>query len=234
MKKFALLIALCIVGVIGSTAQNVVRVINGDSVRVFVMESIDSLTINPDLHYFSSLGLKFHYPAETQTAGTVGLVKSAGDTVLVTNVCPFFYQNDFTYARGTNTLVGKIKKSENGYTITCAANQKVGYEDVIFVAYDEATNKFVHDKEIVFTLSADFKMLSTPGFATYTAQQGGNWSQYTNFVCYANPNAQAKKRELSKVVPFTNEKPQSPQSPVSKATQPLPLKAAEKEVDTVK
>lgn len=51
MKKLLLLLVLCLGGLSFGFAQNAVRIINGDSERVFLLTQVDSLTIRPAGYY---------------------------------------------------------------------------------------------------------------------------------------------------------------------------------------
>lgn len=230
MKKFALLIVLCIVGVIGSVAQNVVRVINGDSVREFLMENIDSLTIDPTFKYLEKSGLSFYYPKSAEFNGSLLLRLKTDGSAVIENVCPLFTKSDLTASRGCNVLRGTAARVADGYTIVCPPNQSMNYEDVVFIGYNEETEEFEVGKEIVFHLSADFKTLSSPGFATYSANMGGWYSSYTNYVCTSNNPYTTKKRSQKKSLPLTIDNPKPISAPVTKADKPLQLKSAEKVV----
>ncbi len=230
MKKFALLIVLCIVGVIGSVAQNVVRVINGDSVREFLMENIDSLTINPTFQYLEKSGLRFYYPLSAEFNGSLLVRLNSDGSAVIEDVCPLFTMSDLTASRGYNVLRGTVAQVNGEFVIVCPANQSMNYQDVVFIGYNEETEEFEVGKEIVFHLSADFKTLSSPGFATYSANRGGWYSSYTNYVCTANNPYLTKKRSQKKGLPLTIDKPKPVSAPVIKADKPLQFKSVERAV----
>lgn len=142
MRKLFTLIGALLLWHTVAVAQNYLHIWTGDTTKIVRMAQLDSVTVRDAEFYKIDLsnvdGLRFtgnvaDYWNSTYTFD-VTLAQGEGTIVYIQNLDPFFADNGFTAASGSNILAGELVVAADGKsaTITCQLGQEIGYNDCKF------------------------------------------------------------------------------------------------------
>lgn len=142
MKKLFTLIGALLLWQSVAVAQNELHIWTGDTTKIVRMAQLDSVTVRDAEFYKIDLsnvdGLRFtgNVADYWNSAYTfdVTLAQGEGTIVYIQNLDPYFAENGFTAADGSNILAGELVVAADGKsaTITCQLGQEIGYNDCKF------------------------------------------------------------------------------------------------------
>ena len=142
MRKLFTLIGALLLWHTVAVAQNYLHIWTGDTTKIVRMVQLDSVTVRDAEFYKIDLsnvdGLRFtgNVADYWNSAYTfdVTLAQGEGTIVYIQNLDPFFADNGFTAASGSNILAGELVVAADGKsaTITCQLGQAIGYNDCMF------------------------------------------------------------------------------------------------------
>lgn len=142
MKKLFTLIGALLLWHTAAVAQNYLHIWTGDTTKIVRMAQLDSVTVRDAEFYKIDLsnvdGLRFtgNVADYWNSAYTfdVTLAQGEGTIVYIQNLDPYFAENGFTAADGSNILAGELVVAADGKsaTITCQLGQEIGYNDCKF------------------------------------------------------------------------------------------------------
>lgn len=142
MRKLFTLIGALLLWHTAAVAQNYLHIWTGDTTKIVRMAQLDSVTVRDAEFYKIDLsnvdGLRFtgNVADYWNSAYTfdVTLAQGEGTIVYIQNLDPYFAENGFTAADGSNILAGELVVAADGKsaTITCQLGQEIGYNDCKF------------------------------------------------------------------------------------------------------
>lgn len=142
MRKLFTLIGALLLWHTAAVAQNYLHIWTGDTTKIVRLAELDSVTVRDAEFYKIDLsnvdGLRFtgNVADYWNSAYTfdVTLAQCEGTIVYIQNLDPYFAENGFTAADGSNILAGELVVAADGKsaTITCQLGQEIGYNDCKF------------------------------------------------------------------------------------------------------
>ena len=201
MKKLFTLIGALLLWQSVAVAQNELHIWTGDTTKIVRLAELDSVTVRDAEFYKIDLnnvnGLRFTGRVSDYWGSVysfnVTLAQGEGTTVYIQNLDPYFAENGFTAADGSNILAGELVVAADGKsaTITCQLAQAIGYNDFMFYNPFGGTS-------IDFALT-DMALECTTGYGVCNAE--GQWyTAFTPFTLHvaagAAPARKAKAMEL--------------------------------------
>ena len=201
MKKLFTLIGALLLWQSVAVAQNELHIWTGDTTKIVRLAMLDSVTVRDAEFYKIDLnnvnGMRFTGRVSDYWGSVysfnVTLAQGEGTIVYIQNLDPYFAENGFTAADGSNILAGELVVAADGKsaTITCQLAQAIGYNDFMF-------NNPFGGTSIDFALT-DMALECTTGYGVCNAE--GQWcTAFTPFTLHAAagaaPARMAKAMEL--------------------------------------
>lgn len=220
MRKLFTLIGALLLWHTAAVAQNYLHIWTGDTTKIVRMVQLDSVTVRDAEFYKVDLnnvsGLRFTGRVSDYWGSVysfnVTLAQGEGTTVYIQNLDPFFAENGFTAAGGSNILAGELVVAADGKsaTITCQLAQAIGYNDCMFYNPFGGTS-------IDFALT-EMALECTTGYGVCNAE--GQW--YTAF------NPFTLNKAAGTAAPARKAKAMEPK-PQKGMKQPTPMMAPRKQ-----
>lgn len=195
MKKLFTLIGALLLWQSMAVAQNELHIWTGDTTKIVRMAELDSATVRDaefyrfdinatnGAHYVGTIA---DYWGQTYNFD-VTLVLGEDGTVYLHNLDPYFAQYGYTAEVSTNILKGEYTIAADGAsaTITCQSVQKIGYQDCVFVNWQDTSSP------IIFTLTEN----------TLTCNTGYGVCSGDSYYCAYNSFALSRDNNKSAAAP---------------------------------